>query len=237
MGGKGKKRREKNFLAAHGGNSRLPPPPNPSQVDALPSKLRMIMSLTSKHSLNDEDNHGSAKTSKSGERTSKQRGGDAKKKLSQKEAIVDEQEDGDVNQHMDDDSGDNKGVFDGGDGKKKKKRKRNQVTDLRFQESVDTVKTSGKKKERRKKYLEAKKKRKTSKAEENSDFPGHEKIKFGDVVQAPPKLVTLPKMRKIVPDASQERIRLKAIDAYRQRRGWTSRPGLQLPNVTATPSF
>lgn len=45
MGGKGRRRREKNYRAAHGGYSRLPPPPNPSQVDALPSKLRKIMSF------------------------------------------------------------------------------------------------------------------------------------------------------------------------------------------------
>ena len=47
MGGKGKKRREKNYRAAHGGYSRLPPPPpDPSQLDALPSKLRKLISLT-----------------------------------------------------------------------------------------------------------------------------------------------------------------------------------------------
>ncbi|KAE9463075.1 hypothetical protein C3L33_05016, partial [Rhododendron williamsianum] len=46
MGGKGRKRREKNYRAAHGGNSRLPPPPKPSSVDALPSKLRAIMAFT-----------------------------------------------------------------------------------------------------------------------------------------------------------------------------------------------
>lgn len=45
MGGKGIRRREKNYRAAHGGSSRLPPPPDPSSVDAVPSKLRKIMSL------------------------------------------------------------------------------------------------------------------------------------------------------------------------------------------------
>lgn len=48
MGGKGRKRREKNYRAAHGGGyTRLPPPPDPSQVDALPSKLRKLISFTS----------------------------------------------------------------------------------------------------------------------------------------------------------------------------------------------
>ena len=47
MGRKGQKRREKNYAAAHGGHSRLPPPPVLSQIDAVPSKLRKLMSLTS----------------------------------------------------------------------------------------------------------------------------------------------------------------------------------------------
>lgn len=47
MGGKGRRRREKNYLAAHGGPARLPPPPDLSRVDALPSKLRQLISFTS----------------------------------------------------------------------------------------------------------------------------------------------------------------------------------------------
>lgn len=44
-------------------------------------------------------------------------------------------------------------------------------------------------------YFEAKKKkRKNAKEEERLDFPGRENIKFGDVVEAPPKLVTVPKV-------------------------------------------
>lgn len=47
-------------------------------------------------------------------------------------------------------------------------------------------------------YLEAKKnKKKKGKKEENIDFPGREEIKFGDVVQAPPKLV-VPKVAKYI---------------------------------------
>lgn len=41
------RRRERNYRAAHGGYDRLPPPPNTSQVDTLPSKLRKLMSFTS----------------------------------------------------------------------------------------------------------------------------------------------------------------------------------------------
>ena len=43
MGGKG----EKNYLAAHGGPARLPPPRDRSEQDALPSKLRVLMNYTS----------------------------------------------------------------------------------------------------------------------------------------------------------------------------------------------
>lgn len=47
MGGKGRKRREKNYRAAHGDkNRRLPPPPVSSSLDALPSKLRHLLSFT-----------------------------------------------------------------------------------------------------------------------------------------------------------------------------------------------
>lgn len=43
-------------------------------------------------------------------------------------------------------------------------------------------------------YLEAKKKKHKPTHEEKMDFPGHEKIKFGDIVQAPPKLAFTPKV-------------------------------------------
>ncbi|XP_065859760.1 uncharacterized protein [Euphorbia lathyris] len=226
MGGKGKRRREKNFKAAHGGYSRLPPPPNPSNVDALPCKLRQIMSFTSP--LHD----GSSKPSMSGEEKRKRRRGDAEKDSVNSEATTDDRGLM-IPEKMDE------GGSDSADEKKKKKRKRNQANDLRFETLVNT-KTSQKKRERRKKYLESKKKKhKQSTTEDNLDFPGCEKIQFGDVVQAPPKLTSLPKGLKKVPDASQERVRLQAIDAYRKRKGWTSRPGLQLqlPNLDAASSL
>ncbi|WMV30701.1 hypothetical protein MTR67_024086 [Solanum verrucosum] len=46
MEGKGKKRREKNYRATHGGTTRLPPPPNTSSIDVIPSKLRQIMAFS-----------------------------------------------------------------------------------------------------------------------------------------------------------------------------------------------
>ncbi|KDP28727.1 hypothetical protein JCGZ_14498 [Jatropha curcas] len=235
MGGKGRRRREKNYLAAHGGRTRFPPPPDPSQLDALPSKLRQIMSFTS------HLREGSAEPSKRDEGKKKRRCGDGEKKIPLEDAIASEptldQSDDGIPQHSDNDD-DNEIVHQSGDGKKKKKRKRKQVTDLRFEASIDKTKTNEKRRERKKKYLEAKKKKQQkSRTKENLDFPGPEQIKFGDVVQAPPKLLAFPKALKNVPDASQERVRLQAVEAYRKRRGWTSRPGLQLPAVTTTPSL
>jgi hypothetical protein len=43
MGGKGRRRREKNYAASHGGDKRLPPPPKVKEMEALPSKLRLLM--------------------------------------------------------------------------------------------------------------------------------------------------------------------------------------------------
>nr|GMC80387.1 probable H/ACA ribonucleoprotein complex subunit 4 [Ipomoea batatas] len=86
---------------------------------------------------------------------------------------------------------------------------------------------------------ERKNKRKKTRTEEHLEFPRHEQIKFGEVVDAPPKLVALPKMKalKTAQVASQERLRLQAVEAYRNRKGWTSRPGIQLPPpLTTSPS-
>ncbi|XVF33459.1 hypothetical protein REPUB_Repub17cG0170200 [Reevesia pubescens] len=232
MGGKGRRRREKNYRAAHGGPARLPPPPNPSQVEALPSKLRKLMSLTT------DSLHGSAKLSN--ERNVAEE--DAEKKKDRKvneiklkaNKIKDGSEDKHFRKSQDSDS-EEETIQKSKDGKKNKKRKRNQITDLRFETMVDKLGGSSKRREHKKKYFEAKKKkRKNAKTEENLDFPGRENIKFGDVVEAPPKLVTVPKGSKTLLDASKERLRLQAIEAYRNRKGWTSRPGApQLPPGTA----
>ncbi|XP_076903493.1 uncharacterized protein LOC143558557 isoform X2 [Bidens hawaiensis] len=114
--------------------------------------------------------------------------------------------------------------------KKKKKRKRKQVEDLRFVDELGAV--GSKKKERKKKLLEErKKKHKKAKKEDDINFPEREEIKFGEVVQAPPKLVNVPKRFGSSVNASQERIRLRTIEAYRDQKKWASRPGLQLPTT------
>ncbi|XP_041021389.1 uncharacterized protein LOC121262825 [Juglans microcarpa x Juglans regia] len=224
MGGKGRRRREKNYRAAHGGYSRLPPPPNPSQVDALPSKLRKLISFTSSHYPKPQ---GSA--AKDGDANKKTRA----KGVSDPNGITDGGDNEILRTPQHPDSGD-----DTTKEKRKKKRKRNKVNDLRFETTLENSDARVKRRERKKKYLEVKKnKHKKAKTGVDCDFPGHEEIKFGEVVEAPPKLVGLPKAFKNVQGASQERIRLQAIEKYRNRKGWASRPGIQLPPATTSTAF
>ncbi|XP_059318159.1 uncharacterized protein LOC132068552 [Lycium ferocissimum] len=226
MGGKGKKRREKNYRAAHGGPTRLPPPPTPSSIDAVPSKLRQLMAFSGdgkgSHD-NAERKKGDGGDSANGKRIHSEdrvqaknagnRSKDDKNSLSGVEVA-------ELNAHQ----------------KRNKKRKRKEVKDLRF-DTAELGITSSKRKERKKQRLaEMKKKHKKGNADENMDFPGREEIKFGEVVEAPPKLVVPKAFKNNVHDASKERLRLQAVEAYRQRKGWTSRLGIQItPPVTGSP--
>ncbi|CAK9166551.1 unnamed protein product [Ilex paraguariensis] len=77
--------------------------------------------------------------------------------------------------------------------KKRKKRKRKQAEDLRI-ETVEGLRGS-KRREHKKQRLEAmKKKHKKVDAREDLNFPGRDLIKFGEVVEAPPKLLSFPKV-------------------------------------------
>ncbi|KAL9252391.1 hypothetical protein AKJ16_DCAP00623 [Drosera capensis] len=79
------------------------------------------------------------------------------------------------------------------------------------------------------------KKKKQKKANvDDVEFHKRDEVKFGEVVQAPPKLV-VPKAFKKSLDASHERLRLKAVEAYRGRKKWSSWPGVHLP-FASTPS-
>uniref|UniRef100_A0A803QS12 Uncharacterized protein n=1 Tax=Cannabis sativa TaxID=3483 RepID=A0A803QS12_CANSA len=228
MGGRGRKRREKNYLAAHGGNySRLPPPPNPSQLDALPSKLRTLISLTSPQP------EGSTRDSKSAHKKRKN-GDEASESNTGNKDDVSLKTTGfkDVNSSSDHDDT----VMSSANEKKKKKRKRKAVEDLRFVAEMEKSSNSSKRREHKKKYLEARKnKHKKTKTEENLNFPGHEKIEFGDIVKAPLKLLTVPKVKK-TQDVSHELVRLQAIESYRKSKGWSSRLGIHLPLPAAAPT-
>ncbi|KAL8114296.1 uncharacterized protein LOC141664146 isoform X1 [Apium graveolens] len=216
MGGKGRKRREKNYKAAHGEkNRRLPPPPVSSSLDALPSKLRHILNFTRPSQPPPLPKPAAAVEGEVQEQDPHQ---DVFKGLEATgNDVIDEV-----------------GILESVNEKKKKKRKRKGAKDLRFEmEALAGIST--KRKERKKKRLEEmKNKRKKLKASENLDFPGREEIKFGEVVKAPPKLVTIPKGKKSPQDAFKERLRLEAVDGYRNRRGWSSRPGIHLPTPEVT---
>ncbi|KAK4788889.1 hypothetical protein SAY86_020208 [Trapa natans] len=259
MGGKGRKRREKNYRAAHGGNgSTLPPPPDTSKLDALPSKLRKLISFTSSLQswplcfplpfsllffidffvlnmasrllLTDSSKGSNAyfpENKRSGYGQKKTERSSLKDEPSQNVA----REDGDHDKCTISSEPTKEIVEVVSDNKKKRKRKRAQVEDLRFQSSVEeSSRRRERRKMRQKEYKEGKKnKHKRANREENTDFPRHEKVQFGDVVKAPPKLVAVPKGLKTPQDISKERVRLQTVEAYRKRKGWASRPGSHLP--------
>ncbi|KAJ0259173.1 Coiled-coil protein [Hirschfeldia incana] len=234
MGGKGKKRREKNYLAAHGGPARLPPPPDRSKQDALPSKLRVLMNYTSPRPPPPQDSTKQVVEKK--EKNPKARVDATAKNAkpeSESKAVEERKSEGYTTSSDHENDGEDI-TSNKGDEKKKKKRKRSEIKDLRFEQELAELDGRSKRKERKKKYWEAKKQKKKGKTEDTlrENFPKHEQIRFGDVVQAPPKLAVVPKARKTPMSASKERLRLEAIEAYRSRNGWTSRPGVQIPTVT-----
>ncbi|KAF3582780.1 hypothetical protein HID58_058477 [Brassica napus] len=213
MGRKGEKRREKNYLAAHGGPARLPPPPDRSKQDLLPSKLRVPHDST-KQVVEKKENNSKARVD-----AAAKNGSDIKSEERNDDGYT-------TSSHQENDV-----TLNNGDEKKKLKRKRNQVKDLRFEQELAELDGRSKRKERKKKYWEAKKQKKSQGKKEDTlreNFPKHEEIRFGDVVQAPPKLALVQKTRKTPMSASKERQRL---EAYRSRNGWTSRPGVQIPSV------
>ncbi|KAK6141010.1 hypothetical protein DH2020_023231 [Rehmannia glutinosa] len=231
MGGKGRRRREKNYEAAHGqGHTRLPPPPDPTSADALPSKLRKIMTVARavKQPFNRAKNNtgnGVEKGINSGEGTDSMTAGMKRKRNDQSLIAQHTEHRGEVPQ------------ISMNEKKKKKKKNAKKADDLRFEAVGEPAAAGSHRKERKKQLLEArKKKHKRPRSDDEMDFPGREEIKFGEVVQAPPKL-TVPKAFKTTQDASQERLRLQAVDAYRKRKGWASRPGVKLPPPVTTSPF
>ncbi|CAL9060866.1 unnamed protein product [Musa banksii] len=236
MGGKGKKRREKNYRSAHGGDTRLPPPPSVKEMEAIPSKLRKIMELKNLNSSSAKP--GPAPTPKDAGKEKRKERSAVEKKVNTKEepssefsSVTKEGIQGMKDKDIDDKDATTTPSL---GNERKRKRKKNAPKDLRFQELDQAAATTRKKK--RKEYLEARrKKNKKAKTDGVVDFPGREEIKFGEVVEAPPKLSVPKKSLKIPHDAFHERIRLEAIEAYRNQRGWTSRPGVQIP-VLQNPS-
>jgi len=227
MPGKGQRRREKNYRAAHGGDSRLPPPPKQRELEAIPSKLRRLIAFQNKHNDNSNANApsgGPRAPGKQDDGLGKNKPAKDKKTKKQTPEAPAESKASEI-KGPDGSAADENVNAEGSKGK----RKRGKAMDLRFKELEENVSIS--KKQKRKKHLdEKKKKRKGNKTESLPDFPGREKVKFGEVVEAPPKL-SFPKVKSAL-DASREMLRKEAIENYRNIKGWTSRPGLQLPTLT-----
>ncbi|KAJ9556461.1 hypothetical protein OSB04_011075 [Centaurea solstitialis] len=227
MGGKGKKRREKNYKEAHGvGKNRLPPPPVRSSLDVIPAKLRK----THWHS----SNSWSGKLQVDGE--------EIKRVLGGRGGNLIENDRTDKNK-------DHLSMF-GRTFRSLKEAEKHSTKDKsdsvasgsKMEDDNDQyMDTEKKKKKRKRKRLleERKKKHKKVKVEDGLNFPGCEEIKFGEVVQAPRNgqcsqgLITWRFGSSI--NASQERIRLRTIEAYREQKKWASRPGLHLPTTDITP--
>uniref|UniRef100_A0A1D1Y0W9 Uncharacterized protein n=1 Tax=Anthurium amnicola TaxID=1678845 RepID=A0A1D1Y0W9_9ARAE len=212
MGGKGRRRREKNYNVAHGGDTRLPPPPDPGTVDAVPSKLRRLMRFMNRPPPEPGPSEGSKDRG-----NGRDKGITPDKRSEETKSVEDKKGAVEVTNTNTND-------------KKKRKRKRKAAMDLRFQDLDQAGGLS--RKQKRKEYFESrKKKQKKAKQSEISEFPEHERIRFGEIVEAPPRL-SFPKVLKTVHDASHERRRLQLIDSYRNKKRWESRPGIHLPSIT-----
>ncbi|XP_024539042.1 coiled-coil domain-containing protein 137-like [Selaginella moellendorffii] len=202
--GKARRRRQHNYEAAHRTGLELAPPPVMKDVDAIPSKLRAIMKFMDPRegkqpiSAGKVENATTVKKDAVGAPSTDQTPADASKPGS-------------------------------------KKRRRNTGLD-EFAEKLKAENAGGKSRERRKKFLKERKEKKKQKQLDAIDHSlqqlyKHEQVTFGEVAQAPPKL---PRLRKKDEDAagpslvSQERRRLQAVEAYRMKRDWQSRPGSRL---------
>ncbi|OAY82132.1 hypothetical protein ACMD2_15871 [Ananas comosus] len=225
MGGKGRRRREKNYRAAHGADARLPPPPKLKELEAVPSKLRRLIKLRNTNNPPDQGREGAGGSEERGRKAAGREENKDVRTSGDKVDIGDSGGKTTTRKNMEKDETADLSI----DGVQKGKRKRLAVTDLRFQDLDQSTSQSRKKK--RKEYLEAKRKKsKKQKTDDILEFPGREEIKFGEIVDAPPKL-SFPKVLKSPMDASLERHRLQAIENYRNQRGWSSRPGIKLPSL------
>eukprot|EP00250_Pteridium_aquilinum_P019187 c24339_g3_i2 orf=709-1437(-) len=228
--GKGRRRRQQNYLAAHGGHVQLPTPPTASDVAAIPSKLRRIislkasppghLSLDSSKSQNKsiaKNLHGSKGTTSKQHKNRKIEKQEDASKVEKQEVTSSQMKDGEEI-HTSKESV-----------PKQKKRKREDELQFLSEKFRATPIRKGLN-DRKKKYLQDKKNKRKKSTHFNSMEANHtlhkqEKITFGDIVDAPPKL-SFPKKQKT---AAEERLRQQAIETYREKKKWFSRPGNHQP--------
>lgn len=227
--GKGRRRRMANYLSAHGGDSNLPPSPATREINAVPSKLRRIMTLKLSVQKTCELN---SNTHKSENRAQNEI------KVSDVSQISDM---GKCSTVRGINNKDESSIQPSGEAVSQKKKKRKRKENLHF--LMDKLKATSVHKglnERKKRYLEEKKKKKRNLGHSRSSFVEfnqvthqQETIRFGDVVDAPPKL-SFPKKDTTI---WEERMRQEAIESYRQKKKWLSRPGSHRPPSLAQPSI
>nr|XP_024360353.1 uncharacterized protein LOC112274813 isoform X2 [Physcomitrium patens] len=184
--GKGRKRREANFKASHpDAMPRLAPPPDLKDINAVPAKLRKIMQF--KEIGNLVNKHSGATIGHS-----KNQGKDFKdskeKKVGAPGTKVDDKKAAPASNNP------TQGTVNGEAAeetpKPLSKRKREHEELLQLAEKIKAPSARAGISEKRKKYLEEKKKKKLK----NSDVqallnqPKRDHVKFGDIVQAPPEL-------------------------------------------------
>ncbi|KAH7404937.1 hypothetical protein KP509_15G050300 [Ceratopteris richardii] len=229
--GKGRRRRKANYLAAHGDYGNLPPPPSASE--ALPSKLRRIMALKSNDSLGPlntriyKANGGSKIQQKNTTKICNAIQGMAEKKPSKEE--IRKQGIAKDSEHKDTDG--SKISLNATTELTQKKRKWKEELDALSERFKVTPVRKGLS-DRKKRYLQERKNKKRRHVQSNLDeqvpsLHEQEKINFGETVQAPPRL-SVPKKKMSV---AEQRLRLHAIEAYREKRKWSSRPGSHQPSL------
>ncbi|KAJ7517583.1 hypothetical protein O6H91_03G094900 [Diphasiastrum complanatum] len=228
--GKGRRRRESNFKSSHSSAalSQLPPPPSHKDAAALPSKLRKIMQLKASSLHHHARNSELRRETKQPLKESKIKKDSVKATSSQVVTLEGKQQDAVKAQQQGQPLSDStERVSVSSSGKRKRGEDMKMLMDkLRVAPIRKGIK------EQRKRYLEEKKSKKRKLVQSNrTSLYQQELISFGEVVQAPPKLPAPVKALKQGTPSNlfQERLRLQAVEAYRQRRGWNSRPGTSIP--------
>lgn len=231
--GKGRRRRQANYLAAHGGEHKLPAPPTATDAAAVPRKLRRIMTLKASSSPHNPSSHLSLDLGKNRIRSKSETNA-----LQRSKGIAEKQHRIMKSEKQQDTSLQARDVGEGHENSavlpnesvapKRKKRKREEDLQLLMEKFKATPIHKGLN-DRKKRYLQEKKNKKKpgrfNSVEPNPSLHQRERIGFGDIVDAPPRL-SFPKKNKNI---SEERLRQQAVETYRQKKKWLSRPGSHQP--------
>lgn len=211
--GKGRTRREANFKASHDVKE-LAPPPAATDLFAVPAKLRRIMQF------NETKNPVNVKNGADSGQNKKQAKDNRESKLENKNTKAKKEEAPGTPAALKDNK-DGQGAENASKPSSKRKREHEEL--LQLAEKIKAKPAKAKISDRKKRFLEEKKKKKLSNATVQAlmNAPKKDHVAFGEVVQAPPQLA-FPEKNKAIKEAHSaeiEKMRLQAIEAYRQRKG------------------